>query len=302
MKKLISVLLWAVASLSLASWAEAADKFVLGVSLSSDTNPFYIGMRKGIETRAKEIGWDVRFVTANEDINAQVNGVQDLVAQKVNGILISPIDAVATGAAYEAAHKAGIPAISIARGAKSQYQTLFVAMDEEQIGRDIGAWIASKAGDKGNVAMIMGPAGASVFQDLAKGFEEEMKKHPGMPIVYRHSASLTREEGLKLTEDILTAHPDIRAIYAANDEQALGAVQAAGSKKPGIIITGMNGVPPAMKSVADGQLDMTVQLSPVAWGRLGVDTMAGYVKGERPKQRVFIKHVLVDKSNVSQIK
>jgi ribose transport system substrate-binding protein len=127
-----------------------------------------------------------------------------------------------------------------------------------------------------------------------------MKKHPTMPIVYKRAASLTREEGLRNAEDILTAHPDIRAIYCGNDELALGAAQAAAAKKAGILITGLNGIPPALKAVAAGEMDLTIQLNPLAWGNLGVDTMARYLKGERPKEKVFIKHVLVDKSNVAQ--
>ncbi|MFQ5914259.1 MAG: substrate-binding domain-containing protein [Nitrospinota bacterium] len=282
--------------------AFAAKKIVIGLALASDTNPFYIAMRKGVLGRAKQLGWEVRTVIANEDVNKQVNGVLDLVAQKVNGILISPIDRIATGAAFEAAHKNNIPIISIARGAESKYQTLFVAMDEVQIGRDIAAWIAKKAGGKGKVAMIAGPAGAGTFRNLAKGFEEQMKKNPCMPIVFKRTVPLTREEGLKQTEDVLVSHPDVRAIYGANDEIALGAAQAVAAvgRKAGIIITGMNGVPPALAAVMKGEVDMTVVLNPVAWGRLGVEVMDRYLKGERLKQRVFIKHILAVKSNAKK--
>ncbi|MFQ5692038.1 MAG: substrate-binding domain-containing protein [Nitrospinota bacterium] len=298
MKKRITAILGVAALLAMIGSASAAKK-VIGLALASDTNPFYIAMRKGVQMRAKQLGWEIRIVVANEDVNKQVDGVLDLVAQKVDGILISPIDRIATGAAYEAAHKANIPIISIARGAKSKYQTLWVAMDEVQIGRDIAAWIARKAGGKGKVAMIAGPAGSGTFRNLAMGFEEEIKKHPGMKVVFKRTVPLTRENGLKETEDILVTHPDIRAIYGANDELALGAAQAvaAAGKKSGIIITGMNGVPPALVAVKKGEMDMTVVLNPVAWGRLGVDVMDRYLKGERPKQRVFIKHVLADKSN-----
>ncbi|MBW7851316.1 MAG: substrate-binding domain-containing protein [Rhodospirillales bacterium] len=299
MKKTLCTML-AAAGLMLGAAPASAE--VLGVALASDTNPFYIAMRGGIEARAKELGWEVRIVTANENVNTQVNGVLDLVAQKVDGILISPIDAVATAAAYEAASKAGIPIISVARGAKSPHQTLFVAMDEKQIGRDIAEWIAKAAGGKGKVAMIAGPAGAATFQNLEAGFAEQIAKHKDMPVVYKKNVALTREDGLREAEDILVAHPDVRAIYSANDELALGAVQAAvaAGKKGGIVITGMNGVPPAVMSVMKGELDMTVQLSPVGWGRLGVDTMAGWLKGERPSQQVFIKHVMIDKSNAEK--
>jgi ribose transport system substrate-binding protein len=301
MKKLLIAIL-GMALLTAAAGSAHAAKKVIGLALASDTNPFYIAMRKGVIGRAKQLGWEVRIVVANEDVNKQVNGVLDLVAQKVDGILISPIDRIATGAAYEAAHKAKIPIISIARGAKSKFQTLFVAMDEVQIGQDIAAWIAKQAGGKGKVAMIAGPAGAGTFRNLAKGFETRMKKNSGMPIVFKRTVPLTREEGLKQAEDILVSHPDVRAIYAANDELALGAAQAvaATGKKKGIIITGMNGVPPALAAVTKGDMDMTVVLNPVAWGRLGVEVMDRYLKGERPKQRVFIKHILAVKSNAKK--
>ena len=302
MKKLLTAALVAAMLCAVSGSAYGAKKVVIGLALASDTNPFYILMRKGVQSRAKELGWEVRVVVANEDVNKQVNGVLDLVAQKVDGILISPIDRIATGAAYEAAHKANIPAISIARGAKSKYQTLHVAMDEVLIGGDIAAWIAKKAGGKGKVAMIAGPAGSGTFRNLAIGFEKEIKKHSGMEVVFKRTVPLTREEGLKQTEDILVSHPDIRAIYGANDELALGAAQAvaATGKKGGVIITGMNGVPPALAAVMKGDMDMTVVVNPVAWGRLGVDVMNRYLKGERPDQRVFIKHILAVKSNAKK--
>jgi ribose transport system substrate-binding protein len=301
--KRLGVALLAIIALGLgALQASAQDKKVIGLALASDTNPFYIVMRKGVEMRAKELGWEVRVVTANEDVSKQVDGVLDLVAQKVDGILISPIDAVATGAAYEAAHQAGIPIISIARGSKSEFQTLFVAMDSVQIGRDIAAWAAEATGGKGKVAMIAGPAGANVFRDLADGFKQGIAKQEGMEIVFEHAVPLTREEGLKQAEDVLVAHPDVKIIYAGNDELALGAAQAVATagKKSDIIITGMNGVPPALAAVSKGEMDLTVVLSPIAWGRLGVDIMDGWFKGERPGQQVFIKHILATKENAAK--
>src|SRR5207245_26247 len=139
----------------------------------------------------------------------QINGVQDLLAKGVKGVLISPIDAVGVNAAYDAAAQAKIPIISIARGSASPNQTLHVAMDEKQIGRDIASWTAQRIGGKG-----------------------------------------------------------------------------------------MNGVPPALKAGKDGNVGMTVELNPVLWGRLGVDVLAAYLKGERTEQRVFIKHVIIDPANV----
>src|SRR5947209_2856123 len=175
-----------------------------------------------------------------------------------------------------------------------------LAKDEKQIGRDIASWTAQRIGGKGKVAMISGPPGAPTFRNLNEGYLEVMAKYPSISVVARNEGALTRERGLKVAEDALVAHPDLAAIYTANDDVALGAAQAvAASGRVGkTIVTGMNGVPPALKAVKDGNVGMTVELNPVLWGRLGVDVLAAYLKGERTEQRVFIKHVIIDPANV----
>src|SRR6267154_129818 len=145
----------------------AAQKITIGVSLAQDDNPFYIAMLRGIRARAQELGWDVATVSANEDKGKQINGVQDLVARGVKGILISPIDAVGVNAAYDAAKAGNVPIVSVARGSTSPNQTLHVAMDEKQIGRDIAEWTVKQIGGEGKVAMLLGPSGAPTFRNLA---------------------------------------------------------------------------------------------------------------------------------------
>src|SRR3972149_2433704 len=95
--------------------AGQAGPIPIGVSLPQDDNPFYIAMLRGIRARAQELGWQVATVSSNEDKLRQINGVQDLIAKGVKGILISPIDAVGVNAAYDAAAAAKVPIISVAR-------------------------------------------------------------------------------------------------------------------------------------------------------------------------------------------
>jgi ribose transport system substrate-binding protein len=288
------------ASLVPATPAQAQQKTVIGVSLAQDDNPFYIAMLRGIRARAQELGWEVATVSANEDKLKQINGVQDLVARGVKGILISPIDAVGVNAAYDAAAAAKIPIVSVARGSASPNQTIHVAMDEKQIGRDIAEWTARKLGGKGKVALLMGPSGAPTFRNLGDGYAEAMAKHPGIQIVIKHDGPLTRERGVKQAEDALVAHPDLAAIYTANDDVALGAMQAvnAANRKGKTLVTGMNGVPPALRAVKEENLAMTVELNPMLWGRLGVDVLATYLKGDKVDPRVFIEHVIIDSGNI----
>ena len=276
------------------------QKTTIGVSLAQDDNPFYIAMLRGIRARAQELGWEVATVSANEDKLKQINGVQDLIAHGVKGILISPIDAVGVNAAYDAAAAAKIPIVSVARGSTSPNQTIHVAMDEKQIGRDIAEWTAKKLSGKGKVALLMGPSGAPTFKNLGDGYAEVMANYPGISIVFRADGPLTRERGVKQAEDVLVANPDLAAIYCANDDVALGAMQAvnAANRKGKTLVTGMNGVPPALRAVKEENLAMTVELNPMEWGRLGVDVLATFLKGEKVEPRVFIKHMIIDATNV----
>jgi len=280
--------------------ASAQDKITIGVSLAQDDNPFYIAMLRGIRARAQELGWEVATVSANEDKVKQINGVQDLVARGVKGILISPIDAVGVNAAYDAAKAGNVPIVSVARGSTSPNQTLHVAMDEKQIGRDIAEWTAKQIGEEGKVALLLGPSGAPTFRNLGDGYAEVMAKHPKIQIVSKSDGPLTRERGVKQAEDALVAHPDLKAIYTANDDVALGAMQAVLASGKSTLVTGMNGVPPALRAVKDGKMAMTIELNPVLWGRLGVDVLASYLKGEKVEPRVFIKHVIIDKTNIDE--
>ncbi len=279
------------------------EKITIGVSLPQDDNPFYIAMLRGIRARAQELGWDVATVSSNEDKLKQINGVQDLVAKGVKGILISPIDAVGVNAAYDAAAQAKIPIVSVARGSTSPNQTVHVAMDEVQVGRDIAEWTAKRLNGEGKVAMLLGPSGAPTFRNLGQGYTEVMAKYSNIKVVFKSDGPLTRERGIKNAEDALVANPDLKAIYTANDDVALGAMQAvlAANRAGQTIVTGMNGVPPALRAVKDGNIAMTVELNPVVWGRLGVDVLATYLRGEKVDQRVFIKHVIIDSSNVEGV-
>ena len=296
----LAAALMVLPTLALMAPATGQQKITIGVSLAQDENPFYIAMLRGIRARAEELGWDVATVSANEDKLKQINGVQDLIARGVKGILISPIDAVGVNAAYDAAAAAKIPIVSVARGSASPNQTIHVAMDEKQIGRDIAEWTAKRLNGKGKVALLMGPSGAPTFRNLGDGYSEVMAKHPGIEIVSRADGPLTRERGVKQGEDVLVAHPDLAAIYAANDDVALGAMQAvnARNRKGKTLVTGMNGVPPALRAVKEENLAMTVELNPTEWGRLGVDVLASFLKGDKVDPRVFIKHVIIDNSNI----
>src|SRR5215472_2729374 len=203
-------------ALSAAPALAQGPKTSIGVALAQDDNPLYILMLRGIRARAQELGWEVVAVSSNEDKLKQINGVQDLIARGVKGVLISPIDAVGVNAAYDAAAQAKIPIISLARGSSSPNQTLHVGINEKQIGREIAEWTAKQIGGEGKVAMLVGPSGAPAFRNLAEGYTEAMARFPGIAIVFRTEGPLSRERGVKHAEDALAANPDLKAIYTSH--------------------------------------------------------------------------------------
>src|SRR5437016_4675162 len=195
--------------------------------------------------------------------------------------------------------------IAMLRGIRARAEELgwdvaTVSANEDKLKQINGVQDLIARGVKGKVALLMGPSGAPTFRNLGDGYSEVMAEHPGIEIVSRADGPLTRERGVKQGEDVLVAHPDLAAIYAANDDVALGAMQAvnASNRKGKTLVTGMNGVPPALRAVKEENLAMTVELNPTEWGRLGVDVLAAFLKGDKVEPRVFIKHVIIDGGNI----
>lgn len=284
--------------------AQKDIKYTIGIALASATNPLYVTMNKGITQEAEKLNLKLKTVIANEDQSRQVNGIQDLITSKVNAIIVSPITTEGSIVAYEAAQKAGIPVVSVARSIKRQdLESAYVGMDIVDDGRRIAKWLVDKLGGKGNVAMLKGVAGASFTMDLEKGFKEIMSQYPEIKIVAEYNSAITKEEGLKLAENILTANPKLNAIYAANDELALGAVQAAetAGRLNDILITGYNGVPAAIEAIKAGKLEMTISLRPFGWGQLAVDTVYDILEGKEVPEVVFNQTKIVDIDNVKNI-
>ncbi|MBI4012001.1 MAG: substrate-binding domain-containing protein [Candidatus Rokubacteria bacterium] len=300
----LSTLLLAVLLVAAAP-ASAQKKPVIGVSLASQTNPLYVAMEKGIRDRAAELGVEVRFVVANEDQARQVNGVQDLLTQRVDAILISPISVEGAQVAYEEANKAGVPILSIARNLnKPQLEWAMIGKDWKAAGHTTAEWLAKRLGGKGRIAVLAGPAGASFAMEQVAGLREVVGKHPGMEIVATANSPLTKEQGIRLMQGILTANPRLDAVFAVNDELALGAIQATEEvgRAREIVFTGFNGAPAALEAVRAGKLHLTTSLKPYSWGVLGLDTA---LRVAREKQRVGLVEIrtqLVEGANVNALK
>lgn len=285
----------------------AQEGLTIGVSLASPTIPLYVAMAEGIRDRAGEFeDVEIVFTEANEDPVQQLNDVQDLIAQGVDGILISPIDAEAAKPAYEDARAAGITIMSIARNTDPELEDSFIGAPWDRFGREIAEWTCGEA-EGGKVAMIKGPAGASFVEDMEDGYKEVMSSEAcsGMEIVFEVNAvPLTADQGLAAAQDALSADEDLAVIYANNDDLAAGAIQALeerGIDMEDVIVTGFDGTPSGLDFVEEGKLDMTIALRPYHWGILGLETMVSHLRGEDVPSLVEIEVEQVTSENIEEL-
>jgi ribose transport system substrate-binding protein len=285
---------------------QQAEDLTIGVSLASPTIPLYVAMAKGIRERAKQLGVEVTFTEANEDPVQQLNDVQDLIAQDVDGILISPIDAEAAVPAYEDARAAGITIMSIARNTSPELEDSFIGAPWDEFGSQIAKWICENGGEGKKIAMIKGPAGASFVEDMEDGFKKTTEEDCASSSIAfeNNNAPLSPDKGLASTQDAITSDADIEVFYANNDDLAGGVIQALqekGVSMDDVIVTGFDGTPKGLEAAQAGELDYTIALRPESWGRLGLETMVKSLRGEDVPKLVRIETLPISEENAKEV-
>ncbi|WP_124728309.1 ribose ABC transporter substrate-binding protein RbsB [Staphylospora marina] len=259
------------------------DKITIGLSVSTLNNPFFVTLKDGAEQAAKAAGAELVVADAQDDTAKQLNDVEDLIQKKVDLILLNPTDSKAASSAVEAANKAGIPVITVDRAAEGKDIKILshIASDNVAGGQLAGEFILQKLGGKGKIAELEGLAGTSAAHDRGKGFHQAVDGKPGVEIVAKQPADFNRAKGLSVMENILQSHPDIQAVFAHNDEMALGALEAVKAAKKQILIVGFDATEDAVKAVNAGELAATVAQKPADMGKMAVETALKALKGEK---------------------
>ncbi|AMW32030.1 MAG: D-ribose ABC transporter substrate-binding protein [Fervidobacterium pennivorans] len=257
-----------------------AFSFKVGLSLSTLNNPFFVTLRDGAMAAAKELGITLLVVDAQDKPAKQLNDIEDLIQKKVDLIIINPTDSAAIVPAIEAANKAKIPVITVDRAAAGGQVVVHIASDNVAGGAMAAKFIAEQLKGKGKVVMLVGIPGTSAARDRGTGFKTELKKYPGIQLVAEQVANFNRAEGMRVMENILQAYPDIDAVFAQNDEMALGAIEAirAAKKLGKIIVVGFDAIPDALEAVKKGEMAATVAQQPYLMGQLAVQKAYEYLK------------------------
>lgn len=211
----------------------------------------------------------------------------------VDVLLINPTDSVAISTAVQSANEVGVPVITLDRSSdKGKVETL-VASDNIKGGKMAANFIIDQVEKNAKVVELQGVPGASATRERGKGFHQIADKEP--QVVESQSAHFDRTEGLNVMENLIQGHPDIKAVFAQNDEMALGALEAINSSGKNIVVVGFDGNDDALKSIKDGKLNATVAQQPELIGKLAVNAAGDVLKGKKVKKYIPAPLKLVTK-------
>ena len=287
--------------------ADTADTFVVGFSQMESNNPWRIAETKSLRDEAAKRGVHLVVTDAQGQTAKQVSDVEDLIARRVRLLLLAPREFEGLAPALQAARTANIPVVLVDRDAKgtpgADYVTL-LASNFVQQGERAAEWLAQRTGGSGGVVELSGTPGSSVAIDRAKGFRDALAKYPGLKILASQTGDFSRAQGERVMQNLAQSlGPRITAVYAHNDEMALGAIQAlkAAGRRPGqdVTVVSIDGERAALEAIQAGELGATVESNP-RFGPLAFETIDKIRRGEKLPTKILLTDRLFDKTNAAQ--
>lgn len=281
----------------------AEEKIVIGFSQATMNHPWRVAMVDGNKKYAAEHYADVDLVITDGQNQAtkQVSDVENLMARGIKVLIISPLQAQALTPIVKQVMEAKIPVVTLDREVNTKV-TCRIGAENKPIGEEAAKFIIEKLGGKGNIIEIQGTAGASATIDRHNSFRDALKIAPNTRVLADQYCDYLREPAVKFVEDTLQRFGpgQIQAIYAHNDEMALGAAKAVADagRSNEIIIVGIDGENSAFQAVKDGKLAATF-IYPFCAPE-GVKYAYKIAKGEQVPERVVLKSTRVDASNVDK--
>ena len=275
----------------------------IGLTLPGLQFPFFVTMKKDFDQMAAKLGVEVIYVDAQNDSSKQVAAVEGFVSQKVNGMLISPMTTDSIVPAIEEAVKAGIPVVTVDRKANTDKVLVHVGADNVEGGRAAARYIVKMLNGKGNIIELEGTPGASPAIDRKKGFDEVIAQNPGMKILVSQTAQFDRAKGHDVMENLMQAYPNFDAVFGANDEMIIGAIEAmsAGGVDPSTKVTaGYDATPDALTYIRQGKLGATVDQFPGKQAAQALNYLVDYIKNKTtpPQPVIYIQPETITKDNM----
>lgn len=277
MKKttLRAMIIAAIAGSSITAHAET-----IALVISTLDNPFFVTLKEGAEAKAKELGHELIVLDSQNDPAKELANVEDVTVRGADVLLINPADSDAVGNAIAIANQKNLPVITLDRNASRGEVVSHIASDNVAGGQMAGEFIASLAGEGAKVIQLEGIPGTSAARERGEGFAKAAEA-ANFTLLASQPADFDRTKGLNVMENLLTAQPEVQAVFAQNDEMALGALRALQSAgRDDVVLVGFDGTDDGVAAVKAGKLAATVAQQPDLIGSIGVETADKVMKGE----------------------
>ncbi|TFF06933.1 sugar ABC transporter substrate-binding protein [Pseudomonas sp. BCA14] len=301
----------ALSILLTSGFASAAD-LKIGVSMSQFDDTYLTNVREFMVEQAKSYpkgdGVQLQFEDARADVVKQLSQVENFISQKVDAIIVNPVDTASTARISKEATAAGIPLVYVNRRPDQKDLPKGVAAvtsNDEEAGRLQMQYIADKLGGKGKIVILLGDLANNSTTNRTKGIKEVLAKYPDIKTDQEQTGIWLRDKGMTLVNDWLTQGREFNAVLANNDEMAIGAAMAlksAGTKPGSVLIAGVDGTPDGLNAISKGE--MTVSVFQDAKGQAGgsVEAARKMAKGETVEQNIVIPFKLITPDNLKDFK
>jgi ribose transport system substrate-binding protein len=270
-------------------------------------HPYFLDMQRGAEEAAERLAVRLTVQAAERelDVEKQMQIIENLVQTGVQALCVTPSGSREIVSAIAKANRANIPVVVVdtrvdpdAASASNLKIASFVGSDNYQGGKIAGDYLVRASGGKAHVAVLEGIPGHETADSRLRGFREAIKGSPDVQIVASQPANWERDQGFTVFQNILQAHPDVDAVFAANDLMALGAIEAiaAAGRTGRVRVIGFDALEDARKAIEAGTMAATVAQSPRDMGRIAIETAVKVVRGERVPAEQQVPITLVAKN------
>ena len=281
MKKLTTL----ATALLLALSTHAMAKDTIALTISTLDNPFFVSLKDGAQKKADELGYKLVVLDSQNDPAKELANVEDLIVRGAKVLLINPTDSETVSNAVAIANRNKIPVITLDRGALKGDVVSHIASDNVAGGKMAGDFIAQKLGGNAKVIQLEGLAGTSAARERGEGFKQAVTEHK-FDVLASQPADFDRTKGLNVMENLLASKGAVQAVFAQNDEMALGALRALSAANKKVLVVGFDGTDDGIKAVKSGKMAATIAQQPALIGELGVVTADKLVKGEKVEAKI----------------
>ena len=267
----------------------------IGLSVSTQNNPFFVTLVEGAEAAAQELGVKLTVVDAGDDVTKQASDIEDLVSKQVGVLIVNPVDSDAVSSAVSSTVSRGVKVISVDRAVNGVEIDCQIASDNVAGAEMATQYIVDTLGEGIKVAELQGTVGASAAIDRGQGFHNVADEK--LDVVSSQPANFDRTEGMSVMENMLQSNGDIQAVFAANDEMALGAVEAISGAGKDIMVVGFDATDDAIEAIKAGRMDATIAQQPDLIGKTAVEQAVKLINGETIDKAIPVEVTLITKDN-----